>query len=308
MNVSDVKPIRRHVRLLGVWCCLTLVSPARVLAQAGPYTKDLLASIRSLAGSIPGELPIAVGYVSVQDDSSPASNAVEGAPPSNLFDVNPAFQVQYRRGWIMVDAGYGEEASRDIFGHYHPDHYDQIVRGLKGAHLIVVTHEHGDHVGSLLQPDIARQVAYKTILTRQQVETLLHDPRTHGFDEGSAQRFLVVDYRQLLPVAPGVVLIRAPGHTPGSQLVYVKLASGRELMLIGDVVWRMVGLELQHQKPDSVSTLLGEDRTAIGQEMAWLKTVVAASGITVVVSHDGSELHALAREGVLHEGFDLSSP
>jgi glyoxylase-like metal-dependent hydrolase (beta-lactamase superfamily II) len=293
--------------MIGMCCGLALAPQAGVLAQDDPYTPDLLASIRSLAEAIPGELPTSVGYVSVQDDSAPASNAVEGAPTTKLFDVNPAFQVRYPHGWIMVDAGYDQAASADIFGHYHADHYAQIVKGLLGARLIVVTHEHGDHIGSLLQRDLAGQVAFKTILTKEQVETLLHDPRARGFDEESARRFLVIGYRQVLPIAPGVVLVRAPGHTPGSQLVYVKLASGREVMLIGDVVWRMIGLELQHQKPDSLSAMLGEDRTAIAREMAWLKNVVAPSGVAVVVSHDGSELHALVRDGVLREGFDFTS-
>jgi len=47
-----------------------------------------------------------------------------------------------------------------------------------------------------------------------------------GSGFGASRRFIVVDYERALPIAPGVVLVRAPGLRR-SQIVYVKLASGR---------------------------------------------------------------------------------
>jgi hypothetical protein len=46
----------------------------------------------------------------------------------------------------------------------------------------------------------------------------------------------------------------------------------------------------------------------LGYEMAWLKYSVAPAGVSVVVSHDGTALQALARRGVVSEGFDVSAP
>ena len=48
-----------------------------------------------------------------------------------------------------------------------------------------------------------------------------------------------LEYDHYYAAAPGIVLVKAPGHTPGSQLVFVKLASGKELLFIGDVAWHM---------------------------------------------------------------------
>jgi glyoxylase-like metal-dependent hydrolase (beta-lactamase superfamily II) len=39
--------------------------------------------------------------------------------------------------------------------------------------------------------------------------------------EGSRESFKPLDYTGYSAVAPGVVLIKAPGHTPGSQIIYV---------------------------------------------------------------------------------------
>jgi hypothetical protein len=74
------------------------------------------------------------------------------------------------------------------------------------------------------------------------------------------------------------------------------------------VVWHSAGIETQHQKPDSTSKQLGEDRGAIGQEIAWLKSDVAPAGIAIAVSHDGSELRALVSQGVLVEGLETTKP
>jgi hypothetical protein len=65
---------------------------------------------------------------------------------------------------------------------------------------------------------------------------------------------------------------------------------------------------MQRQKPDSTSRQMSEDRTMLGYEMAWLKNSVAPAGISLVVSHDGTALQALARRGVVSEGFDISAP
>jgi glyoxylase-like metal-dependent hydrolase (beta-lactamase superfamily II) len=276
-----------------------------VLAPPTAYDASLLASVRSLARAVPGALPTAVGYLAVQDDSGPASNAVDGAPHTNLFEVTCAFQIRYPSGWIMVDAGYGKNVT-GVSGRYYADRYDQIVSALRGARLIVVTHEHGDHVGTLLDPAVARDVASKTMLTRQQVSTLIDRPANGTMlDSASARRYLVVDYDRALPIAPGVVLIRAPGHTPGSQMVYVRLASGRELLLVGDVVWRMLAIEMLRQKPESTSAQMGEDRATLAQQLVWLKTVVAPAGVTIVVSHDGTELESLSKQGILANGLAL---
>jgi glyoxylase-like metal-dependent hydrolase (beta-lactamase superfamily II) len=297
-------------RLSAGWLVLGLAAGGTPLgAQANPYSDSLLSAVRALAHAVPGELPTSVGYLSVQDDSSPASDAVDGAPKARVLFVTPAFQVRYRQGWIMVDAVFDREGPDSSHG-FRRDRFDRIAAALRGARLTVVTHEHVDHVGTLVHSPLAAEVAPRTMLTRSQVETLLSKPKVAGIgvDSALARRFIVVDYERALPIAPGVVLIRAPGHTPGSQMVYVKLASGRELILAGDIAWLMAGIDMQHQKPDSVSREMAEDRAPIGQQLAWLKNVVAPAGIAIAVSHDGDELRGLARRGLLSEGLDTSTP
>jgi hypothetical protein len=83
----------------------------------------------------------------------------------------------------------------------------------------------------------------------------------------------------------------------------VRLASGKEILLIGDIVWVMAGVEQRRQKPETVSKELGEDRAAIQQEIEWLHNLMGK--VSLVNSHDDAPIAALIREGVLKEGLDL---
>ena len=102
-----------------------------------------------------------------------------------------------------------------------------------------------------------------------------------------------------------MVLIRAPGHSPGSQFVYVRLADDREVLLVGDLVWMMPGLTLNRQKPQSASDGIKEDRGAIQRELDWVRSLLDAGVIAVTPSHDKGALDALVAKGVLRVGLDL---
>src|SRR5579862_3775456 len=273
-----------------------------ILAQT---PDSLLATVRALSGAIPGELPTAVSYLNAYEDSGVVGNAVDGAGSGKVWGVTGVFQVRFKHGFVMIDAAMDSSAMHRSKG-FKAENFEKIESALEKANLIVITHEHVDHVQTVVKSSIATQVAPHTLLTREQIETLLTKPKVAftSMDSSQVNRYLVVEYERALPIAPGVVLIKAPGHTPGSQMVYAKLASGKEMIFVGDIAWRLLGIDTQKQKPDSTSRFMSEDRTAIGKQLAWLKDV-QSQGITVVVSHDGGEIQTLAKKGLITEGLVL---
>ena len=90
------------------------------------------------------------------------------------------------------------------------------------ATQIVITHEHMDHIGGLTtHADLAR-VLPKAKLTREQ----LSEPERSlpaRFPERALDGYQPLVYEQYHAIAPGVVLIKAPGHTPGSQMCTCRL-------------------------------------------------------------------------------------
>ncbi len=278
---------------------------ALILAQPLAAQPELMAA-RGLVHAVPGNLPTAVGYVTIAQDSWLLSSAVEGAPGTKVPLPTPLFQVRFADGWIMVDAGMDRElaAGAKDASQFFDDRYTSAVAALKGANVIVVTHEHYDHVGLSAHSAVADELAPKTMLTRAQMESLLHNSKMTliPFDSTRAGRYIVFDYDRELPIAPGVVLIKAPGHTPGSQVIYVKLATGREVILAGDVAFNHLGIETEKEAPDPNHRVTSENRAAIAGELAWLHQA-EKSGVSVVVSHDGEQLESLTRQGILTEGM-----
>ena len=287
------------------------VSASAVAAQAHDitaYTDSLLFRVRALARAVPGELPREIRYINFAEEKAPLSYVLVGGSDSVVIASHPVFQVRYPRGWIMIESGWNRDI--DTNATFWPDRFARIQQGLRDARLIVVTHEHHDHVGEAIRTTTPASIAPKTLLNRQQVQTLIDRPSSPlvRLAADRASQYLVIDYDRVYPIAPGMVLIRAPGHTPGSQMIYVRLASGRELLFIGDIAWMMAGVERRVQKPEAVSRELNEDRDALQQQLDWLSGLTARTGVVLINSHDERWLWALRQRGVLKEDLDLRKP
>jgi glyoxylase-like metal-dependent hydrolase (beta-lactamase superfamily II) len=303
-SVRSVKSLRTlQIALVAVSLCLGASAPAQDVA----YSPAFLATVRRAADVIPGERPTSVGVLTPDVFMVSIAFMVEGGSSVEVPAGHPAFQIRFPRGWIMVDAAIDREIAAKS-KNFSDEKYRHIHQALRDARLAVVTHEHQDHVAGLIRSPFLAEIQRHALLTRAQMRVLLdkpNDPRIK-LDSATAARYLVVDYDPIMPIAPGVVLIKAAGHTPGSQMVYVRLASGRELVLAGDVVWHSSGIAMQRQKPEeSTKDFGGEDRAAIAQQLRWLKELPAE--ITVVPAHDQALIDQLVARGVMRQRFELGS-
>jgi glyoxylase-like metal-dependent hydrolase (beta-lactamase superfamily II) len=295
-----------RLALLGLLSMLVSRPSRTATAQANPFTDALVPRLRAAAEMVPGPRPRVIRVFRFGHQKLLQSYLLEGGTSDSIPAVYSVFQIRFPDGWVVVDAGMDPEVAGDTTAAYRRDE-GKIAEALRGARSIVVTHEHHDHVAGVIRsPDLAI-IAPKTILNRAQVKTLQERPNVPAIklDSVSASRYTVVDFDRLFPLAAGVVLVRAPGHTPGSQMVYVRLDSGREVLLIGDIAWHMLGVEQRRQKPESGSREMGEDRAALQAELDWLHGLTARTGIQVVNGHDDEWLGRLIAAGVLVEGLEL---
>ena len=151
-------------------------------------------------------------------------------------------------------------------------------------------------------------MARRALLTVEQLEELVEGPDHPGIriSQEQADQYLSVGYDELLPIAHGVVLIKAPGHSPGSQFVYVRLDNEAELLLVGDVVWVTTAIKSGSQRPLALSTRLEEDRDAIRSQMRWLQ-LMQQDGLHIVVAHDAPAHDVLIEKGVITDGVYLGN-
>ena len=115
-----------------------------------------------------------------------------------------------------------------------------------------------------------------------------------------AAQFIALDYAGLYPVAPGVVLIKAPGHSPDQQMVYARLQSGPR-----DPAQRRLGLDLrQHPAGEAEGRAVGEGRRAGDHGAACAGSSTSHDtepNLTILVTHDDARFDALAKSGLIGE-------
>ena len=304
------RPTVDLLKILGA-AVLATAFAVPVHGQVSGYPEDLLERIRQAADDVPGAPPESVNFIKFAESHRTLAAVIDGGSDEPFVSARTAFQVVYPDGTLMIDAGMDEAVHRFYgFGRdepYWPDRNGRVQAALSAANLIVITHEHGDHVAGILRSPDRDLIAPKTILTEAQVRTLTTAPQLPEIriTEQQASDYLVVDYRLYLPVAPGVVLIKAAGHTPGHQMVYVRLAQGTEYLFIGDIGWLIDNVTELKLRPAETIARIGEDPEALMSQLVWLKSV-AEQGAVLVPSHDDRLLNRYAEEGLL--GNDVALP
>lgn len=267
-----------------------------------------LNEIRQVAGMIPGRRALRINVLKFAESHRSKKFSMQGAPDEPSIQARTVFQIVFADGTVMLDSGMDEQVHR-FFGRgavepYYPDAAKQVEQALRKAKAIIITHEHGDHVAGVIRTPFVAELAPKTLLTRAQVQGLETNPQMPEIKitPEMASRYNVVDYEKYLPFGPGIALIKAPGHTPGSQMVYVGLESGREYLFIADTAWHMDSVRLIKGK---AAPWIQEDEGALLAQLQWLNEISRTEkNLFIVASHDEDERKDLIAKGALGDGLE----
>jgi len=295
---------------LGI-CILSVSAETLVPDVPHPYAADLLAKVRAAARTVPGPLATTINFIKIAESHRPFSEIIDGGSQQEFVSARTAFQVVFPGGSVMIDSGMDETVHKFFgFGReepYWPERNALLKQALKAARLIVITHEHGDHVAGVIRSDVREELAAKTLLTRAQIQTLTTYPQMPEIrlTPEMARSYIAIDYESYLPVGPGMVLIKAPGHTPGHQMVYVRLASEREYLFIGDVGWTLDNVTQLKLRPEATMRRIGESAPALMFELNWIKQVAEHDGLIVIPSHDDILLRDLTARQLIADKLAL---
>jgi len=300
--------LRRILITLGVLLVLAGVAYYWLLVEShipsdASYTLDI-ERVRAALATVPGDEPGSIEVEQVGVFTFPATGVVAGdgwnGVPLPVF----CYRLIYPDSTIIVDTGLMQSMGGSLLTSFDAAAFGRVEAAMSTAAQIVITHEHMDHIGGLTAHSDLKAVLPRTRLTREQ----LSEPERSlpaKFPEHALDGYQPLVYDQYQAIAPGVVLIKAPGHTPGSQIVYVQTASGAELLLIGDVAWHFRNIELQRERARLMTMLfIKEDRKAVFGELVALQRLHEAQpAIHIVPGHDGPVVDSLVAAGVLKRGF-----
>jgi len=272
--------------------------------KAADFSPDL-ATIRAMSTVLPGALPLAVNGVRVAASIRPRKFVIEGGDDTPVTMPRTAFQIVYPDCSVMIDSGLDEAThasfSPDKPEPYFAEQFARLQRALAKARLIVLTHHHADHVAGVLCAPNFPELAGKTIITMGVADCMINTPhRPHlKLAPQALERFIVLDYPQYYPVAPGVVLIQSPGHSPDSQMVFIRLQSGREILHSVDSAWIMDNIM---EVKGKAAPWVKEDVPAVMAQLRWLKAVAETEkNIAILVTHDDELFDRQTRNGTIGE-------
>jgi glyoxylase-like metal-dependent hydrolase (beta-lactamase superfamily II) len=272
-------------------------------AGVEPFGFDVDA-VRGKADELPGGKASEVRVEKVASFSFPEVAAVGGDGWAALPLGAYSYQLVLPTDTVIIDSAFNSALAGSLGATVDDDAYARMETAMAEATQIVVTHEHSDHIAGILAYPDPQEIARALRLTPEQVANV---PRYGLTWPAALADYAPLDYQGMLAIAPGVVLIRAPGHTPGSQMIYVKCEDGREFLFIGDIAWTERNLVTGKGRPRLVSQfILGEDRDAVFRELAMLKALREAEpDLLIGPGHEVAAIDALIASGAMTAGFRM---
>ena len=256
--------------------------------------KDLhIAQLRQLADSMPGDKPVRLEGELTASRSLPRDLFAAGAGLKREPIAIMAWRLWVPGGKsVMIDSGVtSADAGAMGIERTSPASQARIEHALREAALVLFTHEHPDHQAAALrlaggipagaQFNSAQLPPSPLAQTLPWPHVALPAPTILGNTPQA--------------VAPGVVVIPAGGsHTPGSQMIYARLADGRELLFTGDIATLRFSWQDLRARSRLISQYFApENRHEV---YAWLKTIrqlkAEAPRMEVIAGHDQSPLFA----------------
>lgn len=214
--------------------------------------------------------------------------------------------VRHPRGDLLIDTGFG----RHIDAHFRmmptlfrvlsdyertlsaADQLDRAGYDRRSLAAILLTHAHWDHTSGL--PDFPGTPVWLPAAERDYIRD--------GAFSHVARSFVDVQYREY--TFPGgsylgfprshdvygdgaIVIVPAPGHTPGSVIIFVTLPTGARYAFVGDLVWQREGITQREEKPWIVRTFVDLDAAGVRLQLLRMAAIVDRfPDITLVPAHD----------------------
>ena len=272
----------------------------------GSFRIDL-AAIRAEAARLSGSGPIRVETETLARRTVPKIAMVSGSDWTETDIVQLSHRLVFPDRSVLIDTGFDVKTAAGFeVERYDGAAWHRILKAMDQASAIVITHEHSDHIGGLINGPRLGAVLPKALLNPAQ---FAEGPQIGplAWPSGSREGYRPFAYSGIKAIAPGVVLIRTPGHTPGSQMIYVRRADGREYLFMGDTASLAANVREQRIRSRLVTDFITHEdrRTVMLQTRELARLAREYPQLVLVPGHDEEAVVAMQRSGLLTTVFSV---
>lgn len=270
--------------LPGYWLLFANVS-AR--PPAVPLT---IVQLRHLAASLPGQLPVRVEAETITQRRIPQTYFAAGTGFMPVVVSTLAFRLPDADGTAtVINSGTsGSAAETGRLGPFDDAAQQRVDAALLTADKVLVTGTGPERTGGLAALMARRAVTDNLWLTPAQLNEVILASQARSTDRRA--RLVGVG---VMAVAPGIVVIPTTGSSDDlDQMIYVRLADGREYLFCGEIA--PLTASWTRLRVQSRLAASRDDAESRARNFAWLRTIQSlkreAPGLVIVPGRDASSL------------------
>ena len=298
--------LRRHV-VAGVTCLLEL---SALLALVASYRASPLQVPRRYSGNLPAASPpseMRAYRLSTGSNHRTAAFGYRGGSFSEPREfAMTAVLLRHPRGDLLIDTGFGARVAEQLasmpLGFRLSTAYtftrsaaqQLTAAGYDTSRLrgVLLTHAHWDHVSG-----VADLGAVPVLVPRAEAQFVAHSGWIGDVARSSGARFETYAFDGApylgfpsshdLHGDGAIVVVPAPGHTPGSVVVFVTLPDARRYAFVGDLAWQLEGITEREERPWLVRAMGDDDPAAVRENLLRMAALHARfPELTLVPAHD----------------------